>query len=95
MMPLWAFATDAESDAFCQEIVARIVRLFGISVEEAIGRINRLWRGIPFLGEDIIYHETPDYWAHVMYYGKASSWWITGEERQRRGLDTLIPQPYP
>jgi hypothetical protein len=91
----WEFATDAESDAFCREIVAELVRLFSVPAEEAVGRINRHWRGQAFIGADIVYHETPGYWAHVIYMGKDSAWWITGEKRERMGLGPVVPKPYP
>lgn len=73
MSPPWSFTTDAKSHDFCRRIVAEMVRLFGVSEEEAVGRINRGWRGQSLLGEfDLIYHELPEYWAHVMYFGKDS-----------------------
>ena len=91
----WQFLTDAESDAFCRQIVADLARLFGVPTDEAVGRINRQWRGLAFVGEDIIYHETPEYWAHVMYLGKDSSWWITDEKREQKELGPVVPKPYP
>jgi hypothetical protein len=92
----WQFATDAKSDAFCREIAAEMVRKYGVSDEEAVGRINRGWRGQDILGEmNIVYHELPEYWAHVMYLGKDSYWWITGEKREQLGLGPVVPKPYP
>ncbi len=92
----WQFATDGASDTFCREIAAAMVRLFGVGEAEAVGRINRQWRGQDILGdEDIAYHETAEYWAHVMYYGKGSFWWVTGEKRAEMGLGSLAPTPYP
>jgi hypothetical protein len=90
----WRFEVDARADAFCQEVASELMRLFGVSAEEAVGRINRHWSGQAITGEDIVYHETADYWAHVMYYGKESSWWITGEKRASKGLGPLTPKPY-
>lgn len=96
MQPLWQFVTDAKSDAFCREIAAELVRLFGVSEAEAVGRINRGWRGLSIVGElNIVYHETPDHWAHLMYFGPDSYWWITGGKREQLGLGPVVPLPYP
>lgn len=92
----WQFATNEKSDAFCREIVAEMVRLFGVSAEEAIGRINREWRGRDIRDElSIVYHEDAENWAHDMYFGKDSYWWITGEKREELGLEPIVPRPYP
>jgi hypothetical protein len=75
--------------------VAELARLFGVPADEAVGRINRQWRGQAFVGEDIVYHETPEHWARVMYLGKDSLWWITGEKREQMGPGPVVPKPYP
>lgn len=64
-----------------------MVRLFSISLEEAIGRINREWQGKPIVGDDIVYHEAEDYWAQNIYFGKSSEWWLSPPG--------LKPKPYP
>ncbi|MEW8987645.1 MAG: hypothetical protein AB2401_11715 [Bacillus sp. (in: firmicutes)] len=57
------------------EIAKKMMELFGISEKEAIGRINRHWRGETIKGpKDLIYHEDPEYWAKTIYYGKDSMW---------------------
>jgi hypothetical protein len=91
----WTFKTDDRSSAFCWEIVGESRRLFDLSAEEAIGRLNRHWKGQEIVGEDIVYHELPAYWAHVIYYGKDSFWWITGEKREKMNLGAVKPKPYP
>ncbi len=53
---------------------------FGVSEEEAFARINWYWAhtgGIA--GTDIVYHESEQYWAYTMYYGKNSTWWVSTE----------------
>ena len=91
----WTFRTDTHSDAFCKRIASEMVRLFQITEEEAIGRINRGWGHLPeFL--HIAYHETAEHWAHHMYFGHESYWWILDERaRERLGLGPLEPQSYP
>jgi len=70
-------------------IADEMVRLFGISLNEAAGRINQMWHGRKFLTEAdelMLYHDDPDRWANVIYYGPGSRWWLKE--------DGLAPQPY-
>ena len=92
-MTRFPFKTDEKSAAFCFAIAREMVQLFGISEVEAIQRICRHWRHLTELvGEqDIIYHETEDYWARTIYYGKDSFWWIA--DRASRHLPPLKPLP--
>jgi len=87
------FETDEEAESFCNQIVERTVSLFNMSAEEAVARINRQWAGLPFVGSDVIYHDTAEDWAKDIYWGHESFWWIQGEERQRRNLPPLTPKP--
>ena len=91
----WKFVTDTHADEFRREIAAELVRRFGISEDEAIGRINQQWG---HLGEflSIAYHETTEYWAHHLDFGHDSYWWIRDEStRTRLGLGPIEPLPYP
>ncbi len=81
-MNKWTFETDAESDDFCEKIVAEMKSRFGISEQEAIARINAQWEGSQFVGCDLIYHETEEYWANTIYYGHDSYWWIEDDKRR-------------
>lgn len=83
----FAFQTDDHTKYACEEIVGEMVKLFGISTDEAIARINEAWDGLSIIGpDDLIFHETTGYWAHNIYYGKDSRWWLFPE-----GLE---PRPY-
>jgi hypothetical protein len=77
--------------AYLERIADTMVSLQSIPREEAVGRINRAFKDTKFRkGDkrpDLIFHETPEYWAKTIYYGKDSRWWV-GEE----GLE---PLPYP
>ncbi|ALN84738.1 hypothetical protein LC55x_1447 [Lysobacter capsici] len=76
------FETDPMSEEFCNEIAQDMVRLFGISWEEAEGRINREWKGKRMTGKVlIIYHETANYWAQSIYYEEDVMWWIDQQLR--------------
>lgn len=51
------------------------MRTFGISIEEAVARINQHWYGQEFLEEDeIVFHEDAHYWAMVIYYEGVPDW---------------------
>jgi hypothetical protein len=77
-------AGDAEALAFCREIVQEMCRLYRIPTTEAVARVNREWSGVDdrgrvprvwIVGLDIAYHETPEYWAGVIYFGGQDRWW--------------------
>ncbi|WAS94946.1 hypothetical protein [Nannocystis punicea] len=73
----YEFRTDDRSRWFCDEIVKRMVGLFGCCIDEAVGRINRQWSGQDFVGDetDLRYHEEPEFWANDIVYGANSRWW--------------------
>lgn len=87
-MNKFEFITDDQSEEFCNEIAEKMIELFGISKDEAIGRINSLWRGLEIVGLDLIYHEDEEYWAKTIYYGHNSCWWL------KEGKEELKPVPY-
>jgi hypothetical protein len=87
MTALYEFVMDDQARAFCDEIATHMLRDFGVSQAEAIGRINRQWRGVDFGDEDLRYHETAEFWAYDIYYGASSYWW-----KKPAGL---TPLPYP
>ncbi|MGG1163487.1 hypothetical protein [Brevibacillus laterosporus] len=84
------FVTDKDANEYCQKIIKKMSECFGITEEEAIGRVNKKWKGISFFGDDhIIYHELEDFWAYDIYYGSDSRWWARKDD-----LD-LKPIPFP
>jgi hypothetical protein len=85
-MTSFEFETDDQSRAFCEQIAGKMVELFGISQQEAIGRINRDWRGLKVIGCDIINHEDEAYWANTIYYGKGSNWWLNSPNLKSRPI---------
>jgi hypothetical protein len=84
------FATDAESLAYLQEIVESMVQLFSVKPENCIECINQAWSHIPMVGDDLVYRESPTYWAKNFIFGKESYWWVQNRER----LEPLKPLPY-
>jgi hypothetical protein len=92
----FAFETDPESLEYLRLVVESMMRLFGITSAECIGRINQRWAHVSAVkGEfDEIYREQPGYWAQEFMYGHAALWWITGTDRVKKGLPPLNPLPY-
>lgn len=87
-MSSFFFRTDAQAEAFFQKIVERMNQLFHIPIAEAVGRINRQFLGQEIIGNnDLIYHETEEYWAKTIYYEEDSYWWMEGSQPR--------PKPYP
>ncbi len=89
-------AGDAEALAFCWQVADEMAALFGISLREAVARVNRHWSQagadgrVPrvwIVGLHIVYHEEPDYWAHCIYYGPDCNWWVPAQQ--------LVPLPPP
>ena len=76
-MNKFSFITDAESESFCLMIAEEMMRIGGITEAEAIGRINRQWQGIDFIGStDITYHRNPEHWAKTIFYTDDTLWWL-------------------
>jgi len=68
-------AGDSQAREFCLSIASEIVLTAGISLQEAIDRINQHWSSpapgkpaprIWVVGLDLAYHEDPDYWARII-----------------------------
>jgi hypothetical protein len=85
----YAFRVDAEALRFCEAIAAEMMRLFSMTREEAVGRLNRHWTGVGFKmrGIDLRYHEDPTFWANDIVYGSTSRWWLDPPG--------MRPRPYP
>lgn len=67
---MFEFTTDNESKAFCMEIAQQMAKRYSISIEHAIERINYLWHGQTFVGEeDDHYHWSVENWTkHIFNY---------------------------
>lgn len=73
----FAFKTCYEAQTLCEAIVSEMVRLFGISEEEATARVNRQWGHLELTDpQDIVFHEDEEFWAKDIYFGHDSAWWI-------------------
>jgi hypothetical protein len=83
----YSFTVDAEGQAFVDEVVDEMLRLFGIDEAEALARVNRQWSGVDFKPDDLRYHETAEFWANDIYFGPDSRWWMHP--------GNLVPRPRP
>ena len=90
------FDTDAEALDYLRGVIETMMTSFGITREEALGRINVVWSPVGAVTgpEDLMYHELPVYWANHFYFGKESCWWLDEDRRQELGLPPLAPLPY-
>ncbi|MBM0239610.1 hypothetical protein JNW88_25190 [Micromonospora sp. ATA32] len=74
-------AGDAQALQFCRDTADKMVSGFGMTRDEAVAAINRQWSDaepagprprVWIVGLDIIYHETPEYWAERISRSNAS-----------------------
>jgi hypothetical protein len=86
------FLTDKEALEYLQNIVEDMVQLFSVKSEDCIECINQAWSHEPMVGLDLVYRESPDYWAKHFMYGKNSYWWVPN--REECGHKPLEPLPY-
>lgn len=87
-MSQFSFVTDEESEAYCSQIAKEMIRLFGITHEEAVGRTNYSFAGQSLIGPlDWVYHEVPKDQARFIYYKPGTYWWLEGAD--------LSPRPCP
>jgi hypothetical protein len=84
------FATDEDARDYLQKIVECMIKLFNVRYEDCIECINEAWSHLPMIGADLVYRESPEYWANTFIFGKESYWWI----RDRKGHGILKPLPY-
>lgn len=87
----FVFPLAPAAKVYCDAIAKEMIASFGITPEEATGRINRHWKDAAFVEPedvDTLMLELPDYWARRIYYPSDVDWWVAGEE----GLE---PRPYP
>ena len=86
-MSNFTFATTPELDVYFGEVVDVMVRAFGVSEEEAVGRVNRTFGDHDVLGDTLLTHEWAKDTAYQIYYGPDQMYWKAGA--------VLTPLPYP
>lgn len=87
-LPRFAFPTCPATQLLCEATATEMQHRFGISSEEAVGRINRHWSGQDLSDpNDIVLHEGEGFWAKTIFYSQDSSWWLDESK--------AVPKPYP
>ncbi len=86
-MSTFRFATTPELDVYFGKVVDVMVRDFGVSREEAVGRVNRTFGDHDVLGDTLLTHEWAKDTAYQIYYGPDQMYWKAGA--------ALTPLPYP
>ncbi|MCM3748355.1 hypothetical protein M3223_13445 [Paenibacillus pasadenensis] len=90
-MKEFSFISNNESYSICLAIKEAMIEEFGITEDEAVGRMNYLWGrySTPIdEDEDFLNYESPRDWAFIIYYGYDSQWWNKSKE-------DLTPRPFP
>lgn len=60
---------------FVEQVLHEMLMRFPIMRDEAVGRVNQAWGHLDHIGgKDLTFHESPDDWARIIYYGKDSRW---------------------
>jgi|HubBroStandDraft_4_1064222.scaffolds.fasta_scaffold1911616_2 hypothetical protein len=86
-MRAFAFATNPELDDYFNEVVDVMMKDFGIPEDEALGRLNKVYKGYDAIGDTTLMHEWPKKLAYTIYYGPDQTFWKPGT--------VLTPLPYP
>jgi hypothetical protein len=81
-MSQFSFTTDTQSEQYCREIIAALVRSFGLSQSDALLLLNGGWKGQDFVGEkDLRYHRGgPEDWAKHIFH----QWYLKDLHRLSR-----------
>ncbi len=80
---------DERAKLLCIKIAQEMMKEFGISMPEAIGRVNREWKNKRIFGPNQVYRENLEYWAKRIYYKPGTYWWV------EKWLAEHIPEPKP
>jgi len=83
----FAFATNPALEVYFDEVLAVLMRDFGVSEEEALGRVNRAFGGYDVLADTTLTHEWAKDTAWQIYYGPGQPYWRAGA--------VLTKLPYP
>lgn len=93
MINPWIFETNKQGFDFCRSILVELISRFPLTQSEGIDLINFRWKDTSLIDEyEIVYHESPEYWAKCFYWGKDEVWWNPEQERTLMKLDPLKPK---
>ncbi|WP_459185034.1 hypothetical protein [Streptomyces sp.] len=81
----------AEVEKYLDDIADEMASRYGIPLAEAVARINQHWERETFDEEDdLIFHELPEFWAGLIYYGRDAAHWDPDAD-----LSATQPHPAP
>ena len=72
-------AHDSDGESFLKEIAEQMAARYKISEIDAISRVRRHLIGRPIVGNHMIYHEAPDFWAQAIFTGRRDFWRDQGD----------------
>ena len=72
----FTFDADERAKSYGLKIARAMVRLFDIPLSEAIGRINRDFKGKKIFGPNQFYRRDSEEWARRIYYEPGTYWWV-------------------
>lgn len=80
-MSKFKFQTDKETEEYFNLIIAEMVKLFSITEEDAIIRVNESVRSdaVYTKNDDEFFHELPEFWARLIFYPPGTRWWKKNE----------------
>lgn len=90
-MTNFSFAMDNETSEFFKQVATEMAKRFGISIDEAVGRVNQYWHGQIIDTNSLIFHKPPVHLAQMVYYEDGTYWWI----EEWMAEHTPKPRPYP
>jgi hypothetical protein len=85
----FSFETDEETREICSQIIREMTEECHITPQEALGRMNRLWRAQRIIGDYTLHAETPGFLACLIYYENWKECTLTGSFKELR------IRPYP
>lgn len=63
----FSFPVVEDMREFVSEIVFVMAKENAISVDEALGILNRHWKSFAIGDDNLLGHEEPEYWARTIY----------------------------
>lgn len=92
-MSKFTFPVGEENEAYCLEIAKTMAFYFGLSLDDAIGRINKHWQHTNFAASELLSTESTEYWARWIFLGPETwhlpRYWMQNQLRIERKLDQI------
>ena len=95
-MNAFTFPLGVENEAYCRKIAQALQFFFALTEGGATARINRQWGHTTFADSELLFTETPEYWAKWIYFDEGTSWrntdsvQLNAQLRIERKLDLIL-----